>query len=507
MSGLRERLLRLKRSEAGGAKSGEAAEERTAEAAEGSSEASGGADCRTDADKEQERVRAEWSCVGGMRLERNGSGAFLLRETVYAGGYRHGDTGLRELSGLASELGALCGEGIDGAASPEPERLLFFDTETTGLGVGAGNVPFMIGVGFYRGEDFVVQQLFIRNMAEETAMLTYLRELLQRFSHIVSYNGRSFDWPIVKSRFVLARRRLEEDGWRQLDLLYPARSLWKSVLDSCRLSSVEANRLGFRRKDDVPGSLAPVLYAQYLAERDPLAVGGVFVHNEHDIVSLAALTVHLAKLLRGDVPLESLGGEELLRLAAWLDKLGRRREAERARTELAGRLLAGAALPARGDRLLLELASAYKKRAQHERAAELWLRCVELRGGSFACPIEPYIELAMFYEHRARRLDEALRYAEEAQNMAWRRASLARMGDRQREQIEALQKRMARLRDKKRRTAARAAEQAPPAGGVRERSVAEGEPGARHAAPALWDAKPPRAKRRKPEYARDSLFV
>lgn len=500
MSGLKERLLRLKRAETGGAAAG-----RPAAAGEEPAQAGSGADAGLEA--EQERVRTEWSCIGGMRLERNGSGAFLLRESVYGSGCRHGDMALHELAGLAGELGALCGATGD-ASAPEVEKLLFFDTETTGLGVGAGNVPFMIGVGFYRGDEFVVQQLFIRNMAEEAAMLAYLRELLLRYTHIVSYNGRTFDWPIVKSRYVLNRSRLDEDEWRQLDLLFPARSLWKTVLDSCRLSSVETHRLGFCRKDDVPGSLAPVLYAQYLAERDPRAVAGVFVHNEHDIVSLAALTVRLAQLLRGDAALAELGGEELLRLGAWLDKLGRRREAERARAELAARLLGGGALPARDDRLLLELASAYKKRAQHERAAELWLRCVELRGGSFACPIEPYIELAMYYEHRARRLDEALRYAEEAQNMAWRRASLARMGDRQREVIEALQKRLARLRAKQRRgTAARGAEQAQAAGGARQQSAAAGELGARQTAPALLSAKPPRAKRSKPEYARESLFL
>jgi uncharacterized protein YprB with RNaseH-like and TPR domain len=446
-----------------------------------------------------------------MRLVRNASGSFLLRESVYAGGYRHGDLALHELSTLAGELGALIG-GASGEhgddALPEAEKLLFFDTETTGLGVGAGNVPFMIGAGFFRGDEFVVQQLFIRNMAEEAAMLAYLRELLQRFTHIVSYNGRTFDWPIVKSRYVLSRRRLEEDGWLHLDLLFPARSLWKTVLDSCRLSSVESGRLGFRRKDDVPGSLAPVLYAQYLAEKDARAVAGVFVHNEHDIVSLAALSVRLAQLLRGDAVLAELGGEELLRLGAWLDKLGRRGEAERAWAELAARLRGGE-LPPGGDRLLLELASAYKKRAQHERAAELWLRCVELRGGSFSCPIEPYIELAIYYEHRARRLDEALRYAEEAQNMAWRRASLTRLGDKQRELIEALRKRLARLRDKLSRAdaAAREPERAPRSGGGRGRDAAGDGTGTREAAPGKRSAQPPRAKRGKPEYARESLFV
>lgn len=538
MNGLKERLQRLKRPEAGAAigngKSGAAGtgEERDDPRAEGSEAADG------------MLAPAGWERLGGVRVERNAIGAFLLRERVYACNHRHGGETLGELCDLAGELGVLAAGGVSlrragkrgsphGAArrsgggqehrsergaeeaehGSEPalphERLLFFDTETTGLGVGAGNVPFMIGLGFFEAERFVVRQLFIRNPAEEAAMLAYFEQLLQRFTHIVSYNGRSFDWPIVQSRFVLARRGLRQDGWRQIDLLYPARSLWKTSLPSCRLSTVETDKLGFRRTDDVPGSMAPVLYVQYLAERDPGVIAGVFVHNEHDIVSLAALAVHMAKLLRGGEPAEGAGDEELLRLSAWLDKLGRTELAERARERLGQRLLGGGVRPGR-DRLLLELAAAYKKRGRHDSAAELWRRFVAERGGSFACPVEPYIELAMYGEHRERRYGEALAYAEEALNRVWKRMSLNRVDDKQRELVEALQKRIRRLRDKLRREtdAMPAAAGAGPnrtATSGEGASVSEGTAASASRTHVPW-SNAPRSKQPKPVYAMESLI-
>jgi hypothetical protein len=541
MNGLKERLQRLKRSgaaEAGGRLETAAVEDgavadRTVAFVEGEaggtrSGAAQGPDSQAAVDA-RSLAAAGWEAIGDVRIERNSYGSFVLRERTYDAKHRHGCVALGELAELAGELGALAAGAAAGSEGElvELERLLFFDTETTGLGIGAGNVPFMIGLGSYEATRFVVRQLFIRNPAEEAAMLFYFEQLLERFTHIVSYNGRSFDWPIVQSRFVLARRGRARDEWRHIDLLYAARSLWKTVLPSCRLGTVETDKLGFRRHDDVPGSMAPVLYVQYLAERDPRIVGGVFVHNEHDIVSLAALAVYVAKLLRGEEAAQGCGEEELLRLSLWLDKLKRPELAERMRAQLAARLLGGAVRPGR-ERLLLELASAYKRRARFEAAAELWRRLVAERGGSFACPLEPYVELAMHCEHRERRYGEALAHAEEALNLVWKRMSLTRVDERQRQLAEALQRRIRRLLGKQRREAARravpgAATQEAGGGdavmalrkgaagdalqradvGVREPTggpSAASEPRA-----AVWP-NAARSKRTKPQYVRESLI-
>lgn len=414
----------------------------------------------------------EWAQLGA-HIETSPGGSFVMRRRVYGTDSVHGKYRLRELADCAQQL--VCFHDRDTAV--RHDALLFFDTETTGLGVGAGNVPFMVGIGYYTGELFTVEQLLIRNPAEEQAMLVYLQELLDRFTHIVSYNGRTFDWPILKNRYVLNRLKLDDSKLLQLDLLYPSRSLWRNTLPSCRLSKIEESRLGFERVDDVPGSMAPVLYFQYLAEKNPSVLQGVFVHNEHDIVTLAALSIHFSKLLSGEIEpsassatLECEGEsveaeknttlypeielEELYRTGLWLDKMDRSALAETFFEDLFSRLM-NDPKPANStehESAILQLAAFYKKKGEYSRAVELWKRWIAIKNASLALQLEPYLELAMYYEHRERNLAQAIFYAEEAWAKLWRRRSLHR-GDRKQDEIEqALEKRISRLKNKVRKT-------------------------------------------------------
>ncbi|KQX67984.1 ribonuclease H-like domain-containing protein [Paenibacillus sp. Root444D2] len=420
----------------------------------------------------------EWTQLGA-HVETSPAGSFVMRRRVYGADSVHGKYRLRELADVAQQLSCF----HDRDAVVRLEELLFFDTETTGLGVGAGNVPFMVGIGFYTGELFTVEQLLIRNPAEEHAMLVYLQELLDRFTHIISYNGRTFDWPILKNRYVLNRLQLDDGKLLQLDLLYPSRSLWRNTLPSCRLSKVEESRLGFERVDDVPGSMAPALYFQYLAEKNPSVLEGVFVHNEHDIVTLAALAIHFGKLLSGGsevtgrIPgsyrfeLEQMKGlpsngeqeietdpelelEELFRTGVWLDKMGRTVLAENYFDELFDRLMNDprSADPADQESAILLLAAFYKKNGENLRAVELWKRWIAIKKASIALHLEPYLELAMYYEHREKNFAQAIFYAEEAWAKLWRRRSLHRGDKRQNEVEEALEKRIHRLKGKLRKT-------------------------------------------------------
>jgi uncharacterized protein YprB with RNaseH-like and TPR domain len=413
----------------------------------------------------------EWAQLGA-HIETSPGGSFVMRRRVYGTDSVHGKYRLRELADCAQQL--VCFHDRDAAV--RHDALLFFDTETTGLGVGAGNVPFMVGIGYYTGELFTVEQLLIRNPAEEQAMLVYLQELLGRFTHIVSYNGRTFDWPILKNRYVLNRLKLDDSKLLQLDLLYPSRSLWRNTLPSCRLSKVEESRLGFERVDDVPGSMAPALYFQYLAEKNPSVLQGVFVHNEHDIVTLAALAIHFSKLLSGEIePIASsatmeLEGEavvaentplyaeieleELYRTGLWLDKMDRSARAESFFEDLFSRLM-NDPKPANStehESAILQLAAFYKKKGDYSRAVDLWKRWIDIKNASLALQLEPYLELAIYYEHRERNLAQAIFYAEEAWAKLWRRRSLHR-GDRKQDEIEqALEKRINRLKNKVRKT-------------------------------------------------------
>ncbi|MEB4799157.1 ribonuclease H-like domain-containing protein, partial [Paenibacillus chondroitinus] len=411
----------------------------------------------------------EWAQLGA-HIETSPAGSFVMRRRVYGTDSVHGKYRLRELADCAQQL--VCFH--DRGAAVRHDALLFFDTETTGLGVGAGNVPFMVGIGYYTGELFTVEQLLIRNPAEEQAMLVYLQELLDRFTHIVSYNGRTFDWPILKNRYVLNRLTLDDSNLLQLDFLYPSRSLWRNTLPSCRLSKVEESRLGFERVDDVPGSMAPTLYFQYLAEKNPSVLQGVFVHNEHDIVTLAALAIHFSKLLSGELEsavsstnAEAEAGvventahyadielEELFRTGLWLDKMDRSERAETFLQDLFSRLMNNPkpANSTEHESVILQLAGFYKKKGEYSRAVDLWKRWIHIKNASLSLQLEPYLELAMYYEHRERNLALAIFYAEEAWAKLWRRRSLHR-GDRKQNEIEeALEKRISRLKNKVRKT-------------------------------------------------------
>lgn len=449
----------------------------------------------------------EWAHLGA-HIETSPAGSFVMRRRVYGEDSVHGKYRLRELADVAQQLSCF----YDRDAVVRLEELLFFDTETTGLGIGAGNVPFMVGIGCYTGELFTVEQLLIRNPAEEHAMLVYLQDLLARFTHIISYNGRTFDWPILKNRYVLNRLQLDDAKLLQLDLLYPSRSLWRNTLPSCRLSKVEESRLGFERVDDVPGSMAPALYFQYLAEKNPSVLEGVFVHNEHDIVTLAALAIHFGKLLSGgsgatgrmasyysgleqskglplngghELDLEPGFGqelepeletelelktelelelelqpepelelEELFRTALWLDKMGRSAIAENYFEELFARLMndTRSSNPADQESAILQLAAFYKKNGEYLRAVGLWKQWIVIKNTSIALHLEPYLELAMYYEHREKNFAQAIFYAEEAWAKLWRRRSLHRGDKRQNEVEEALEKRIRRLKGKLNKT-------------------------------------------------------
>ncbi|MDF2963640.1 MAG: ribonuclease H-like protein [Paenibacillus sp.] len=452
MSGLRERLLRHKKP-AGQPVPEATAETDKAEALQGEASAGG-----------------EWAQIGA-HMEQGEWGAFVMRRRKYDGAALHGRYALNELIGQSDQLSALLAPAGAGKAAADQagvcslphDQLLYLDTETTGLGIGAGNVPFMIGIGFYEQEQFIVEQMFIRHPGEELAMLHYLQGKLEEHPYLVSYNGKTFDWPIIKNRYILNRMPSEPDIAGHLDFLYPSRSLWKHTLPSCRLGKVEEERLHVVRHNDVAGSLAPALYFQYLAERDVSVMEGVFVHNELDILSLAGLSIHFAGVLNGNSTMTEMGLEELYRLGLWLGKMNKGRLAEQALELLSTRLYESDSDEAAD--YLLPLAQVFKQQHRFSAACRLWILYVERKGDRSTASAEPYVELSMHYEHREKQIDQALHFAELALHKAWQRQALIRSygvgsgrrgvkrasagkDDKQLEEIAALEKRIQRLRQK-----------------------------------------------------------
>lgn len=286
-------------------------------------------------------------------------------------------------------------------------RLAFIDTETTGLAGGAGTLAFLIGVGVFEAETetFVLHQYFLRNPAEELAALTHLEPLLQAATGWVSFNGLSFDMPLLETRFILYRQRDIAHALRtrpHLDLLLPARRLYHGRLPSCALNALEREVFNLHRDQaDVPGELIPQMYVEYLRTSDPSDMARVLYHNATDILSLVTLLAHIWRIFA-----DPADPADLVRVARWHDEANRPAEAEalylralRTKLTLEDRALA-----------LQKLAALYKRLNRRAEAVPLWEQWA-----SFATtdPL-PFVELAKFYEWHAPNLPAALRWAEGA---------------------------------------------------------------------------------------------
>jgi uncharacterized protein len=181
------------------------------------------------------------------------------------------------------------------------EHLLHFDTETTGLAGGTGTRAFMIGAADWVGDDLRLRQLTITNMAAEHAMLRTFATWLRPETVLVSYNGKSYDSPLLKTRFRLARLPDPISGLGHLDLVHPVRRRWKGVWENCRLATVERQLLGVAREDDLPGSEAPAAWLNYLRGGSALNLRRVGQHNAQDLRSLAGVLLHMARLEEDDL--------------------------------------------------------------------------------------------------------------------------------------------------------------------------------------------------------------
>ncbi|HUS14985.1 MAG TPA: ribonuclease H-like domain-containing protein, partial [Chloroflexia bacterium] len=319
-------------------------------------------------------------------------GRCFVVEHRYPLDHAHGTTPLARLLELPDEtLGHLgrnaAFHGVD------RRRLLFFDTETTGLAGGTGTYVFLAGVGFFDDRDFVVRQLFLPDLQSERALLHLFNDLLGRSTCLVSFNGRAFDWPLIESRFTLSRMRPVQSAPLHLDLLAPSRRVWKDWLPSCALGSLESHVLGFRRHGDVPGWLIPSLYFEYLRGASGEALLPVFDHNRLDVLSLLALAGHLGGLIHAPEA-ASMQSAECYGLGRLYEDLGN----YEASVRCYARALRGPISPTLRAATIQRLTASHKKLSQHQEALRIWEELIA--GGTTL--IFPYVELAKHYEHHTR---------------------------------------------------------------------------------------------------------
>ena len=296
------------------------------------------------------------------------------------------------------------------AALENPERWLFLDTETTGLAGGTGTYAFLIGLAWWDAGGLQVEQLFLRDFSEEYSLLHELAARIAERPVLVTFNGKTFDWPLLESRFTMTRSIKVPQLSAHLDLLHPARALWKLRLGSVRLVELErhvldAARLGWHREDEVISSLIPQLYFDYLRGGSPYPLAGVLKHNQMDLRGLAALYGKINSLL--DDGQSTLTGTDSLDLFGLSRYLTRRGETDRAHSVCSQARDAGLPVVFRSQ-ATRELAFLAKRRGDAEAASSLWQELVnDAQDGIVACE-----QLAIHYERREKNYDRAIEFTQ-----------------------------------------------------------------------------------------------
>ena len=408
--------------------------------------------------------------VPGAVVE-NAAGCCYVSTTALALSEERGGCCLREAIGTAPSALApfhpdLALDTIDGL-----EDAAFIDTETTGLGGGAGVYAFMVGVGTFEAwqgrraavstpppppdgapappTHFVVRQFFMRHPGEEAALLAAIAALVQGKRLAVTFNGRGFDVPLLRMRYRQNRPFLPDGAWQvalleegypHLDLLLPARRLWRRRLQSCRLIHLEQKVLGLARsEDDVPGSLIPQLYVDYMRTQQAGEVQRVFYHNREDILSMVSLVQRLVEAYAA--PLDDtceLDAQDLLSLATCYLRNGDGLHAERA--------YARAAATAEQDGTRAEIYAQWANLLKHQErwseAAAVWQLWLSSVPGPDATP---FVELAKYCEWQMGDLEQAEMWA------AWalHTVEAAPLYQRVPGQLADLQHRLARIRRKR----------------------------------------------------------
>jgi uncharacterized protein len=316
-------------------------------------------------------------------------GCHFETERLWERHRRHGSVGIADLHDLPADLlDSLSGGEISHTA---PAKWAFLDTETTGLGSGA--CAFLAGVGSIDPGGFRLRQFFLRDYGEEPSLLWRLAEYLSQFDALVTYNGRSFDQPLLEGRYRLARTPHPFARLPHLDLLFGARRLWKLRLDSCRLIDLETRILGVERQGDLPGDLIPYYYFEFQRTHQALRLIPIFHHNALDILTLACLTPIVADIFRSPGESGLRHGADLIGLSRWLRDAGRDAEA----LGLLRRAVAMGLPDPLLFRTLWDIGLEERRRGSTEAALAVWR---DLAGSRNSFRGRALVELAKHYERR-----------------------------------------------------------------------------------------------------------
>ena len=275
----------------------------------------------------------------------------------------------------------------------DPRQWLFLDTETTGLAGGTGTYPFLIGIAWWEAGGLEIEQFFMRDYSEEHSVLLALADRMVERPVLVSFNGKSCDWPLLETRYRMTRSIRAPVLRAHLDFLHAARSLWRLRIGSVRLAELELRVLGWNRGADMVSAMIPQIYFDYLHQGPPEPLVPIFHHNQMDLRGLAALATRILSLL-GNPESQGYDGLELFGVSRICERRGHAQRARKLYEQSIAR-----ELPRETDRAARSsLARLAKREGDLELARGLWEGIL----GSSREGLEAYEQLAIYYEHSAR---------------------------------------------------------------------------------------------------------
>jgi tetratricopeptide (TPR) repeat protein len=356
--------------------------------------------------------------LGGAVLPNN-EGPVVVVDRHYAAADRHGRTLVGEIAdtllGLTDALQLLsrAWPGRGGNPSGLPGALWFLDLETTGLAGGAGTQAFLVGCASLDKNGIAVRQFLLPGFEHERALLSEVGAWASSRGAVVTFNGKSFDLPLIETRYLFHRVPFPMEGVAHFDMLHPARRLWRaraavagSVDASCSLGTLERALAGVHRVGDVPGFEIPSRYFQFVRDGDARPLEAVLEHNRLDLVSLALVTARALTLIdRG--PDAATDAYECLGLARIYDRAGRSDDAEVSYLRAIERLERVGRDPDTCGDALRRLAWCRRRAGRLREAAEAWQRLADLPRCPAAFRREAREALAIHHEHRSRDLEAA----------------------------------------------------------------------------------------------------
>ncbi|KAB7708946.1 hypothetical protein F9802_02040 [Bacillus aerolatus] len=346
----------------------------------------------------------EWE-KAGVKPYVSGDQFCLIREVRYPLLYKHGNHQFSDVTEAVAKWNHWEGTHPLSAKGMAASDLFFFDTETTGLGGGAGNTIFLLGYAKVQGGEVVLRQHFLPAPGNEVALYSSFLEQVD-YTTLVTYNGKSFDWPQVKTRHTLVREHVPKlPSFGHFDLYHASRRLWKHSMDSVKLVNVEKEKLNIHRVEDVPGYLAPMIYFDFVERKQPEGILKVMHHNELDILTLITLYSHLSfHILQEGIGSTS---RERMEVAKWFDAIGEKQLSAKAYSQLVEEKHTDTQITASHA-----LAFHLKREKEWDQAVALWKEVCEK--GTPQERIEAHIELSKYYEHREKQYTDSLHHANAA---------------------------------------------------------------------------------------------